>query len=197
MKLLQIERDELLKPLQAVTGIVERRHTLPILSNVLIEREAEQLQLVATDLEIQVSTRRASRERRHGRTEPHRLGAQASGHPAIAARRREARAGRAEQSPSGESGQEPIQSADVAGERFPAARRCGPGAGERERLPQKVLKELLLLVQFSMAQQDIRYYLNGMLLVLDKGADAGRRDRRPPPELCERHGGRRRTRSAK
>lgn len=57
MKLLQIERDALLKPLQAVTGIVERRHTLPILSNVLIEREAEQLRLVATDLEIQILTR--------------------------------------------------------------------------------------------------------------------------------------------
>ena len=57
MKLLQIERDALLKPLQAVTGIVEKRHTLPILSNVLLERAPDALQLVATDLEIQISTR--------------------------------------------------------------------------------------------------------------------------------------------
>ena len=57
MKLLQIERDALLKPLQAVTGIVEKRHTLPILSNVLLERRPDGLQLVATDLEIQISTR--------------------------------------------------------------------------------------------------------------------------------------------
>src|SRR5919205_2887014 len=57
MKLLQIERDALLKPLQAVTGIVEKRHTLTILSNVLLERKQDELQLVATDLEIQVSTR--------------------------------------------------------------------------------------------------------------------------------------------
>src|SRR5437868_13087106 len=57
MKLLQIERDALLKPLQAVTGIVDKRHTLPILSNVLLERRLDQLQLIATDLEIQVSTR--------------------------------------------------------------------------------------------------------------------------------------------
>ena len=56
MKLLQIERDALLTPLQAVTGIVEKRHTLPILSNVLIERKKEQLNLVATDLEIQITT---------------------------------------------------------------------------------------------------------------------------------------------
>ena len=53
MKLVQIERDALLKPLQAVTGIVEKRHTLPILSNVLIERTKDRLNLVATDLEIQ------------------------------------------------------------------------------------------------------------------------------------------------
>src|SRR5882672_5464365 len=56
MKLVQLERDALLKPLQAVTGIVEKRHTLPILSNVLIERKQKKLLLVATDLEIQVAT---------------------------------------------------------------------------------------------------------------------------------------------
>ena len=57
MKLVQLERDALLKPLQAVTGIVEKRHTLPILSNVLIERKPGCLMLMATDLEIQVATR--------------------------------------------------------------------------------------------------------------------------------------------
>src|SRR3954469_24116290 len=57
MKLLQIDRDALLKPLQAVTGIVEKRHTLPILSNVLLEKKSDQLELVATDLEIEIATR--------------------------------------------------------------------------------------------------------------------------------------------
>ncbi|HSD60556.1 MAG TPA: DNA polymerase III subunit beta, partial [Burkholderiales bacterium] len=56
MILIQTDRETLLKPLQAVTGIVERRHTLPILSNVLIERENDALKFVATDLEIQVTT---------------------------------------------------------------------------------------------------------------------------------------------
>src|SRR5690606_30055597 len=56
MKLVQISRDALLKPLQAVTGIVERRHTLPILSNVLIERNDDNLRFVATDLELQIAT---------------------------------------------------------------------------------------------------------------------------------------------
>ena len=56
MKLIQAERDTLLKPLQTVTGIVERRHTLPILSNVLIERKDEKISFIATDLEIQITT---------------------------------------------------------------------------------------------------------------------------------------------
>ncbi|MBP0133061.1 MAG: DNA polymerase III subunit beta, partial [Nitrosospira sp.] len=56
MKLIQTEKEALLKPLQAVTGIVERRHTLPILSNVLIEKKNENLTFMATDLEIQITT---------------------------------------------------------------------------------------------------------------------------------------------
>jgi len=56
MLILQAERDALLKPLLAVTGIVERRHTLPILSNVLIEKKADAVSFLATDLEIQITT---------------------------------------------------------------------------------------------------------------------------------------------
>ena len=54
MKLLECSRDDLLHPLQTVSGIVERRHTLPILSNVLIERGDNGLNVLATDLEIQI-----------------------------------------------------------------------------------------------------------------------------------------------
>ena len=56
MLILQADRDSLLKPLQAVTGIVERRHTLPILSNVLLESAHGQTNILATDLEIQINT---------------------------------------------------------------------------------------------------------------------------------------------
>src|SRR5258708_26579223 len=56
MKILDIDKDVLLKPLQAVSGIVERRHTLPILSNVMLEARGTNLNLVATDLEIQIAT---------------------------------------------------------------------------------------------------------------------------------------------
>src|SRR5574337_1293773 len=56
MLLLTTTRDALLAPLQSVSGIVEKRHTLPILSNVLIEKHGEALTLLATDIEIQIKT---------------------------------------------------------------------------------------------------------------------------------------------
>ncbi|MBS1156445.1 MAG: polymerase subunit beta, partial [Proteobacteria bacterium] len=56
MQQLQAERDALLKPLATVTGIVERRHTLPILSNVLIRKDNDTLTFTGTDLEIQITS---------------------------------------------------------------------------------------------------------------------------------------------
>jgi DNA polymerase III subunit beta len=165
MKLLQIERDALLKPLQAVTGIVEKRHTLPILSNVLLERKQDQLHLVATDLEIQVSTRC---EAGKGATDQSltvsarklldilrslpdgtdvTLDAQNN--------RLQVKAGRSRFN---------LQTLPAAD--FPLLSDAGAPLA-KVKIPQKDFRELLLLVQFAMAQQDIRYYLNGMLLVLD------------------------------
>ena len=57
MVLVKAKRDELLGPLSAVGGIIERRHTLPILSNVLIEHGAGALVFIATDIEIQITAR--------------------------------------------------------------------------------------------------------------------------------------------
>src|SRR5258705_11899296 len=57
--MIKAKRDELLAPLAAVSGIIERRHTLPILSNVLIDGSAETLSFLATDIEIQISARSA------------------------------------------------------------------------------------------------------------------------------------------
>ena len=54
MVLVKAKRDEILVPLSAVSGIIERRHTLPILSNVLIERVGGNLSFLATDIEIQI-----------------------------------------------------------------------------------------------------------------------------------------------
>lgn len=56
MVLIKTQRDTLLAPLQSVSGIVERRHTLPILSNVLLEKLGDRLTFLATDIEIQITT---------------------------------------------------------------------------------------------------------------------------------------------
>ena len=50
-----IQREALLKPLQLVAGVVERRQTLPVLSNVLLVVEGQQLSLTGTDLEVELS----------------------------------------------------------------------------------------------------------------------------------------------
>ena len=56
MNTIKINRETLLAPLYAVSGIIERRHTLPILSNVLLERKDKEITILATDSEIQIST---------------------------------------------------------------------------------------------------------------------------------------------
>src|SRR4051812_11240918 len=61
MALVKAKRDEILGPLSAVSGIIERRHTLPILSNVLIERVGDALSFLATDIEIQIQARSAAK----------------------------------------------------------------------------------------------------------------------------------------
>mgnify|MGYP005679297885 CR=1 FL=1 len=68
MKLLNIDKDLLLKPLQMVSGIVERRHTLPILSNVFLKANNQTLEVVATDLEIQIATSAKLEESYQGET---------------------------------------------------------------------------------------------------------------------------------
>jgi DNA polymerase III subunit beta len=165
MKFVQLQRDALLKPLQAVTGIVEKRHTLPILSNVLIERKQGGLQLVATDLEIQVRTAADSN---------------AEGEDAsltVSARKLQdilrALPDGADTVLDVQNNRLQVRSGKIRFnlQTLPAADfplLSDPGEPQAKvSVPQKALRELLLLVQYAMAQQDIRYYLNGLLLVLD------------------------------
>ena len=166
MKLVQIERDALLKPLQAVTGIVEKRHTLPILSNVLIERKQDSLTMIATDLEIQVAAGMALGKgpgEDAGLTVSARklqeiLRALPDGSEAaleVQNNRLQVRSGKSRFN---------LQTLPVGD--FPSM--AEPGAAQAKvSMPQKALRELLLLVQYAMAQQDIRYYLNGLLMVLE------------------------------
>ncbi len=169
MKLAQIERDALLKPLQAVTGIVEKRHTLPILSNVLVERKQSLLHLIATDLEIQVATQtdlgKSSGENLSLTVSARKLQEILRALPEAAETTLDVQNNRLQV----RSGKSRFNLQTLPAADFPGL--ADPGVSQaRVTMPQRVLRDLLLLVQYSMAQQDIRYYLNGLLLILEGGS---------------------------
>ncbi|RTL57701.1 MAG: DNA polymerase III subunit beta [Rhodocyclaceae bacterium] len=164
MLLFKGPRDQILAPLQSVCGIVEKRHTLPILSNVLMEKDGERLTLLATDIEIQIKT-----------------GTQAVGPEkvalTVAARKLQdilrSLPESAEVSLDFEdrrlqlkAGKSRFNLQTLPAEDFP---RMAGADGQQTKLTlsQKQFKRLLALVQYAMAQQDIRYYLNGLLLVVN------------------------------
>jgi DNA polymerase-3 subunit beta len=164
MQLRQIARDALLKPLQAVSGIVERRHTLPILANVLLEQKDGGLHVTATDLEMQITavadipgkdgqaTTVAARKLQdllRALPDGSMLNVEAAGNKMTV------RAGRSR-----------FNLQTMAAGDYP---RISLGTEQLQTLslPQKDLRALFALAEFAMAQQDIRYYLNGMLLVVD------------------------------
>ncbi|MDO8438188.1 MAG: DNA polymerase III subunit beta [Nitrosomonadaceae bacterium] len=167
MKLIQTDKETLLKPLQAVTGIVERRHTLPILSNVLIERKDKSLSFVATDLEIQITAlTQDSQVIKQGfsvTVAAKKLQDILRALPDKAQVTLEAEENRLQV----KAGKSRFNLQTLPVEDFPML----PESIEPQTkitLQQKELKNLLFLVQYAMAQQDIRYYLNGLLLLLEE-----------------------------
>jgi DNA polymerase-3 subunit beta len=155
-------RDQLLVPLQAVCGIVEKRHTLPILSNVLIEKMGERLMLLATDIEMQIRTTTAS------------SGAENAAITVAARKLQDILRSLPETSEVSltledkrlqlKAGKSRFYLQTLPAEDFP---RMAEASGKTLTLSvsQKQFKRQLSLVQYAMAQQDIRYYLNGLLLV--------------------------------
>lgn len=165
MILIKTQRDVLLAPLQSVSGIVEKRHTLPILSNVLLEKRGEQLTLLATDIEIQITTST--------------LGASgdADGAVTVAAKKlqdilrslpegSDISLALDEKRLQVRAGKSRFSLQTLPADDFP---RMAMADGEVERLEvtQRSFKRLLAQTQFAMAAQDVRYYLNGLLLLVD------------------------------
>ena len=160
MLLLTSTRDALLAPLQSVSGIVEKRHTLPILSNVLIEKLGDTLTLLATDIEIQITTHQISEG-----------GEDAS--ITVAARKLQdiLRA-----LPDGEvslmlddkrltlkAGKSRYNLQTLPATDYPRM-QLNTGESLTVRLSQKNFRRQLAQVAYAMAAQDIRYYLNGLLM---------------------------------
>ena len=165
MQLKQIPKDALLKPLQAVSGIVERRHTLPILANVLLEQKDNRLYVTATDLEMQITAfgELAGKQDQSITVAARKLQDLLRALPEDAAINIETSANKMTVRASrSRFNLQTLPAAD-----YPRISL----AQERQqtiKLPQRDFRGLLKLAEFAMAQQYIRYYLNGMLLVVDK-----------------------------
>src|SRR5262245_51350961 len=156
--------DRLLAPLQQVTGIVERRHTLPILSNVLITASGSGVEFLATDLEVQI-TARADLEGSEGSVT---AGARKL-HDILRALPEDAEVSleAKENRMTVKAGKSRFNLQTLAAADFPRMVEARD-ASKSLQLPQKALKDALRLVQFAMAVQDIRYYLNGVLFSVEK-----------------------------
>jgi len=165
MVLVKAKRDAILEPLSAVSGIIERRHTLPILSNVLIEPADGGLGFLATDIEIQITARASVGERSEARAVT--VGARKlvdilRALPESA----EVTLQQQDKRLLVRAGKSRFSLQTLPAEDFPRLARPASETARFE-LPQKALRHLLGMVQYAMAQQDIRYYLNGLLMVVE------------------------------
>ncbi|HRL30199.1 MAG TPA: DNA polymerase III subunit beta [Ottowia sp.] len=165
MIVLKTTQNQLLSALQSVAGIVERRHTLPVLANVLLRKSGETVQLTTSDLEIQIRTAAQ-------------LGGDSGNFSTTVGARKLIdilRTMPADQTVSLESqasklilkgGKSKFTLQTLPAEDFPLVQEA-PSFGTAFKVPQKTLKNLLDQVAFAMAVHDIRYYLNGILFVAE------------------------------
>ncbi len=157
-----LQREALLKPLAQVVNVVERRQTLPVLANLLAQVRDGQLSLTGTDLEVEMVARAAVDDAQDGEV-------------TIPARklfdivRALPDGSKVAVSQSGEkitvqAGRSRFTLASLPANDFPSIDEVE--ATERVSVPEAALKELIERTAFAMAQQDVRYYLNGLLFDL-------------------------------
>ncbi len=164
MTTIKTTRESLLDPLQSVIGIVEKKHTMAVLSNVLILCSGQSLSMTATDLEVQIRTNPEPAMEIDPETIRFAVSAKKlhdilRNLPENCALNLELGEGRV----TIKSGKSRFNVQTVRGEDFPTVKTTET-PGVILNIPQKTLKTLLERVQFAMAQQDVRYYLNGALL---------------------------------
>ncbi len=161
-----IHRNEILPSLQAICGVIDRRQALPILSNLLIVAEKGKIIFTGTDMEVEMVT-----EINHP--------SETQGEITVPARKL-LDICRALPDDSNinfsfnrdqvlvKSGKSKFTLATLPATEFPSTEVLG--SSNKISLPQEELKTLLEDTMFSMAQQDVRYYLNGLLLELEKNS---------------------------
>ena len=165
MIVLKVAQEKLLTALQAVSGIVERRHTMPILANVLIRKTGPQIEFTTSDLEIQVRT---SAE----------LGGDAGSMALTVGAKKLIDVLRSMPSDqivtlsanqnkvTLQGGKSRFTLQTLPSDDFPLVQEAAD-FGPLFSVPQQVLKGLIDQVHFAMAVHDIRYYLNGILFVAE------------------------------
>ena len=166
---LKLSREALLRPLQAVIGVVERRQTMPILSNILLSAENDGVRLTATDLEVELIAKMDAGVDTPGEiTLPGRklldivraLPEESDVSLDVEDNKAQVRAGRSR-----------FALATMPAAEFPNVE--GGEALVEFTIAQRELRHLIEQTQFAMAQQDVRYYLNGLLLEFRDGVLRG------------------------
>jgi DNA polymerase III subunit beta len=160
----QISRSEMLKGLQAVIGVVERRQTMPILSNLMLKADKNGLMLAGTDLELELLTRVPANVKQEGSTTvpARKLFDICRGLPDDAEIKCELK----EQRLTLSSSRSRFILSTLNAEEFPFLEEIKDA--KSINVPKQALKQLLDRTHFAMAHQDVRYYLNGLLLVVRK-----------------------------
>jgi DNA polymerase-3 subunit beta len=165
MIVLKAPQEALLNSLQSVAGIVERRHTLPILANVLLRKNGPSIEMTTSDLEIQV------------RTSAELGGDEGSFATTVGARKlidilralpteQTVTVSAAQNKLTLQAGKSRFTLQTLPAEDFPLVNEA-IDFGPTFSVPQKVLKDLINQVHFAMAVHDIRYYLNGILFIAE------------------------------
>jgi DNA polymerase-3 subunit beta len=161
-----VSREALLKPLQLVAGVVERRQTLPVLANVLLVLEDDKLSLTGTDLEVEIVARIQLAQPGD------------SGELTVPARKLvdicrslpdDAELNFAEENQRVilKSGRSRFTLSTLPATDFPNVEQS---EGDLQfTCEQQDIKRLIDRTSFAMAQQDVRYYLNGMLWEVQQG----------------------------
>ena len=161
-----INRNEILPSLQAVCGVIDRRQALPILSNLLIVAEKGKIAFTSTDMEVEMVS-----EINHP--------SETQGEITVPARKlldicralpddANINLSFNKDQVLVKSGKSKFTLTTLPATEFPSTEALG--SSNKISLPQEEFKALLEDTMFSMAQQDVRYYLNGLLLELEKNS---------------------------
>lgn len=157
-----LQREVLLKPLAQVVNVVERRQTLPVLANLLARVDGDLLSLTGTDLEVEMVARTKVEDAQDGEvTIPARKLFEIVRALPDGSRVTISQTG---DKISVQAGRSRFSLASLPANDFPALDEVD--ATERVKVGEAGLKELIERTAFAMAQQDVRYYLNGLLFDL-------------------------------